>query len=226
MSCILEAWSHVTPATSAETVYPDGCRDLIMTIDASGRADWHISDLHTAPLHFSVGERMTFHGLRLKPGVAIDEARLLADVYARQPDAKAMVALVDEHCSHPQTIDEAIACLAESATIAQTARMLGVSLRTLQRLFGAHRLMPPEFWLLLARARRAAAMMGASAPLAEVAAVAGYFDQAHMSREFTRWFQTTPGRVRSDDSLRTSITQLGLGTALQISTRQPLGSLT
>lgn len=226
MSCILEAWSHVTPAASAETVYPDGCRDLIMTIDASGRADWHVSDLHTAPLHFAVGERMTFHGLRLKPGVAIDEARLLAEVNARQPDAVRMAALVEEHCRRAPSVGEAIDSLAESTGVAQAAGNLGVSVRTLQRLFGRHRLMPPEFWLLLARARRAAAMMSAPAPLAEVAAVTGYFDQAHMSREFVRWFQATPGRVRNDRSLRTGLTQLGLGTGEQISTRQPLGSLT
>lgn len=226
MSCILEAWSHVTPATSAETVYPDGCRDLIMTIDATGRADWHISDLHTAPLHFSVGERMTFHGLRLKPGVAIDEARLLADVDARQPDAKGMAALVGEHCLHTESVDEAIRCLAQSDTVAHAANRLGVGIRSLQRHFAAHGVKPPEFWLLLARARRAAAMTGSAASLAEVAAVAGYSDQAHMSREFARWFQATPGRVRSDGSLRERITQLGLGTGEQISTRQPFGSLT
>lgn len=226
MSCILEAWSHVTPAASAETVYPDGCRDLIMTIDPTGRPDWHISDLHTAPLYFSVGERMTFHGLRLKPGVAIDEGRLLADVYARQPDAKGMAALVNEHCRYSACVDEAIDCLATSASVAQTASRLGVSIRSLQRQFAAHRLMPPEFWLLLSRTRRAAAMTGSSASLAEIAAVAGYSDQAHMSREFTRWFQTTPGRVRSDGPLRERITQLGLGTGVQISTRQPFGSLT
>lgn len=226
MSCILEAWSHVTPATSAETVYPDGCRDLIMTIDATGRADWHISDLHTAPLHFSVGERMTFHGLRLKPGVAIDEARLLADVYARQPNAKGMTALVEEHCLHTESVDDAIRCLAQSDTVAHAARLLGVGIRSLQRHFVAHGAKPPEFWLLLARARRAAVMTGSTAPLAEIAAVAGYSDQAHMSREFARWFQTTPGRLRSDGPLRERIAQLGLGTGEQISTRQPLGSLT
>lgn len=226
MSCILEAWSHVTPATSAETVYPDGCRDLIMTIDPSGRPEWHVSDLHMEPLRFSAGEHMTFHGLRLKPGVAIDEARLLAGVYARQPDAKGMAALVEEHCCRAPSIGEAIDCLAESTGVAQAAGSLGVSVRTLQRLFGTHGQMPPEFWLLLARARRAAAMIKSSVALAEVAALAGYFDQAHMSREFARWFQASPGRVRSDASLRTGLAQPGLGTALQISTRHPLGSLT
>lgn len=226
MSCILEAWSHVTPAASAETVYPDGCRDLIMTIDPTGRADWHISDLHTAPLYFSVGERMTFYGLRLKPGVVIDDARLLAEVDARQPDAKGMAALVEEHCRYPSSIGEAIDCLAESASVARAANRLGVGIRTLQRHFAAQDVMPPEFWLLLSRARRAAAMTGSAASLAEVAAMAGYSDQAHMSREFARWFQATPGRVRSDASLRERITQPGLGTGEQISTRQPLGSLT
>ena len=77
MSCILEVWSHVTPATSAETVYPDGCRDLIMTIDATGRADWHISDLHTAPLHFSVGERMTF---LLSNGIVVRSSRQVFNI--------------------------------------------------------------------------------------------------------------------------------------------------
>lgn len=226
MSCILEAWSHVTAEAAAQTVFPDGCRDLILTVDTTGRPDWHISDLHLAPLHLAIEGGVAFHGLRMHPGVVIDEARLLGEVHARLPDATGMVALVEEHCHRTPSISEAIDCIAESMSVAQAASRLGVSVRTLQRLFVTHGQMPPEFWLLLSRARRAAAMMRSPVPLAEVADVAGYFDQAHMTREFARWFESTPGRVRGDGSLRTGITQLGLGTALQISTRQPFGSLT
>lgn len=226
MSCILEAWSHVTADAASQTVFPDGCRDLILTVDASGRPDWHISDLHLSPLYLAVEAGVAFYGLRLHPGVAIDEARLLADVHARQPDAVEMVALVEEHCRRSPSIGEAIDCLAESASVAQAANRLGVGIRTLQRLFETHGQMPPEFWFLLSRARRAAAMTALDASLADVAAAAGYSDQAHMTREFARWFELSPGRMRAQHAARESIDQPGLGTGVQISTRMPLGSLT
>lgn len=226
MSCILEAWSHVTDAVSSQTVFPDGCRDLILTVDTTGRPQWHVSDLHLAPLYLAVDRGIAFYGLRLHPGTAIDEARLLADVHARQPNAVEMIALVEEHCRLSLSIGEAIDCLAQSTSVAQAASRLGVSIRTLQRLFGAHGQMPPEFWLLLSRARRAAAMTVLDLSLADVAAAAGYSDQAHMTREFSRWFELSPGRLRMQRSVRKQIDQPGLGTGVQISMRQPLGSLT
>lgn len=226
MSCILEAWSHVTAEAASQTVFPDGCRDLILTVDAFGRPQWHVSDLHLAPLYLAVDRGIAFYGLRLHPGTAIDEARLLADAHARQPDAVEMIALVEEHCRLSLSIGEAIDCLAQSTSVAQAASRLGVSIRTLQRRFGTHGQMPPEFWLLLARARRAAAMADPSIPLAEVAAIAGYCDQAHMTREFARWFELSPGRMRAQRGARKQIDQPGLGTGVQISMRQPLGSPT
>ena len=107
------------------------------------------------------------------------------------------------------------------ASVAGVARQSGLSLRSLQRRFQDRHLPPPEFWRLLARARRAVALLPTPAPLAEIAAECGFSDQAHMSRAMARWFGHSPAQLRRDAGLRLLLAQPALGnwTAEQISTR-------
>ena len=54
---------------------------------------------------------------------------------------------------------------------------------------------------MLARARKAARALYSSLGLAEIAELHGYADQAHMSREFKRWFNTSPSVLRNLPSI-------------------------
>lgn len=80
--------------------------------------------------------------------------------------------------------------------IADLARALGTGLRTLQaRFLAAVGMTPKEY----ARVRRLQAMLrtldAEPAGLADAAALHGYSDQAHATRDIARWTGTTPARL-------------------------------
>lgn len=66
-------------------------------------------------------------------------------------------------------------------------------LRAFTRAFG----LPPHAYLLQQRLALARRLLRARLPLAEVAAAAGFSDQSHLTRSFTRQFALTPGRYAS-----------------------------
>jgi AraC-like DNA-binding protein len=63
-------------------------------------------------------------------------------------------------------------------------------LRAFRKTFG----LPPHAYLLQRRLARARRLLHARTPLAEVAAAAGFSDQSHLTRCFTRQFGLPPGR--------------------------------
>jgi len=96
-------------------------------------------------------------------------------------------------------------------SVHRLARQQGVSERTLQRRFSDLSLPTPAFWRQLGRARRAVQALQCRVPLAEIAAHYGYSDQAHMTREFVRWFGRTPVQLRRNPASMTDLAQPGLG---------------
>lgn len=226
MQPVLDVWQHVAVATGRELVLPDGCRDLIVVEEPAGVRHAFVSELHAAPhlATIAAGSRLT--GFRLRPGTAVDEHALLARLRDRGNDPDRAGELIEEHAACAADVGEALAGIESGAAAGPqaVAVRLGVSLRSLQRLFRDNRLPAPGFWLQLARARRAAAMLGREpdASLADVAAVAGYADQAHMTRAFRRFFGAAPARLRRDAARLDLLLQPGLATPVtgeQISTR-------
>ncbi|MGP1395971.1 MAG: helix-turn-helix domain-containing protein [Inquilinaceae bacterium] len=152
-------------------------------------------------------------GFRLQPGTVIDETRLLSAIGKSDAEPARLATLVETHCHLDPAMEDAIAGLSRGArSVGQAARLLGVGGRALQRLFRASGQMPPEYWLLLARARRAAHLLRSPGSLADIALEAGYSDQAHMTRDFKRWFAVTPGRLRGNPAVGDQLRQSGLGT--------------
>lgn len=96
------------------------------------------------------------------------------------------------------TNDEVVAALAASRSVAEAARHLGITTRTLNRHAWAALGAAPSFWLDLSRSRRALAALGSGLGLAEIAALAGFADQAHFTRSFGALFGMPPGRFRRD----------------------------
>lgn len=80
--------------------------------------------------------------------------------------------------------------------LGELAARLGRSPRRLQRLFLEAVGVTPKFFSLITRARRAAQLMATPGrpSLADVAAQAGYADQSHMTRDFTRLAGASPAR--------------------------------
>ncbi|MEC9402698.1 MAG: helix-turn-helix domain-containing protein, partial [Pseudomonadota bacterium] len=117
--------------------------------------------------------------------------------------------------------DVIVALTLPQSTVERASKQAGVSVRTLQRRFREQGLPPPEYWRLLARARRAAGLLATEVPLVEIAAVCGFSDQAHMTRDLRRWFGRSPAQLRRDPDSLSLLSQPALGNWIgeQISTR-------
>lgn len=68
----------------------------------------------------------------------------------------------------------------------------------------------PSFWLRLARVRHTARAVLRGDALADAAAGSGFAD-AHMTREFRRWFGVTPGAVPRNPDVIAGLVVPGYG---------------
>lgn len=199
-------------------MFPDGCRDVLIVRGPEEACEVILTEFDFGPRPAILRPGTEIIGYRLRPGA--DVSRRVIEAVAANPDLAETI-LGDESGGWNE-LDDAIAALTlPGATVAAVSRDLGVSIRTMQRQFLSRNLPPPDFWRLLARARQAARLLDVAAPLAEVAVECGFSDQAHMTRDFTRWFGVTPSQLRGNAPLRRVLSQPALGnwTGEQISTR-------
>jgi AraC-like DNA-binding protein len=83
-------------------------------------------------------------------------------------------------------------------SVAALAADMGRSPRTLQRRIRASTGLPPKQWIALLRFREALQKLAlARESLAQIAAEAGYSDQAHLTTELSRHAGMPPGRLRA-----------------------------
>src|SRR2546426_4351702 len=84
----------------------------------------------------------------------------------------------------------------DAPSLADLARLTGLSryqvLRRFERAYG----LPPHAWLLRRRAERARVLIRDGCTLAAAALETGFADQSHMTRVFARQFGFTPGAWR------------------------------
>ena len=145
-----------------------------------------------------------FHGLSEQPGSSMleREAQL----------TQALVLLVGRHAAPPQAprspgrepravrrsreyLEEHAA---ENVTLAALARFAGLSAFHLCRVFGETVGMAPHAYQTQVRVRHAKSLLRAGLPIALVAAEAGFYDQAHLTRHFKRIVGLTPGRYATE----------------------------
>jgi AraC-like DNA-binding protein len=88
----------------------------------------------------------------------------------------------------------------EIARIAPLARDLGVSQDALEKRFRRQVGATPKQFASIVRFRRALALRRPGRDLGEVALEAGYYDQAHFSRDFRAVTGTAPGTLLSSDA--------------------------
>jgi AraC-like DNA-binding protein len=88
-------------------------------------------------------------------------------------------------------------CLAEDIRLDDLARLAELSPFHLIRVFTGHTGLPPHAYLVAKRLERARELLGTPLRLAEVAAHAGFADQAHLTRLFKRRYGITPGAYRN-----------------------------
>ena len=175
---------------------------------------WYLTSLEASArtAKFSIDEQAA--GFRFRPGVMIDNARLVSIVQKQPYDNIDIATAIGDCVSLCRDTEDALTLLSEDfATVQGTAKTLGVSTRTLQRKVLRTTGKSPSFWLALARSRKAVNALGSKQSLVSTAAEYGFSDQAHLTREVKRWFGLTPGQIRSDPHHLSSI--LGAGYAIQ-----------
>jgi AraC-like DNA-binding protein len=82
---------------------------------------------------------------------------------------------------------------ANPPTLSELAALTGLSRYQVLRRFTKTYGLPPHAWLIHHRVEQARALIRAGRPLAEAATSAGFADQSHMTRLFTRHYGYTPG---------------------------------
>ncbi|NBE83163.1 helix-turn-helix transcriptional regulator [Micromonospora rubida] len=209
-------WESVSTGDGPARVLPDGCLDLLWS---SRRGLLVAGPDRTA--HLSVGtagERWV--GLRLPPGVGpavfglpADELRdrrvSLSDLWGpgaasvadRTAGGRGVAAVLEEvargrlrAAGGPDPLGAHLAArLAGGGSVGAVAAEVGLGARALHRrcqhLFGYG----PKTLARILRMRRALALARAGTPLAEVAARAGYADQAHLTRDVRELAGVPPG---------------------------------
>jgi len=209
---VLAEWSYKSRHDRHTTIIPDGCRDLIIGRHSDNRVRCFVSQLSRST--YSVNLRAGVHmvGLRMKPGIRIDEHALLRWMSHNNPQNLLETGRLDEFCEEPLSATDALACLrSDVSSVAEAARRLGISSRTLQRTVRQLTGETPHYWLALARVRRTCRSLHHFECMADAAATFGFADQSHMTREVRRWFAATPTAIKPGTRLFAQLNESGYG---------------
>lgn len=202
-------WEYSVKAPDAAVIMPDGCRDVIMATAHDVEDSMWITGLDDQPRLVTLYAGISLTGFRLEPGTTINPEALSSKEIMNPVDLQDWIeSEVQKDC---EVMDLIEALTLPRATIAKVARQNGTTPRTLQRQFQRKSLPTPDFWRMLGRARRAIQALPCLMPLAEIAYAYGYSDQAHMTREFVRWFGLPPADLRKRPESIAEICQPGLG---------------
>lgn len=223
-------WRHRAAIGEAEAerhfVAPDGCADLIACFSDGGLQTVMLQQptlsaevVSIAPHHalFGVRFRLGVGGALLRNRAELEHrvAAFLANADPHDVDrvsarlASYAAELVQQQALDPplwliEALDEAQRRWG-NVSVAELARRVGVSERSLHRGCLAWAGAAPKPLLRVMRVRRAASLVAAATPLAELAADLGFADQAHLSREMRELWGTTPAALRASDFFKTGV---------------------
>ena len=209
---MMSEWTFRSYETCSTDVIPDGCRDIIVEKRVGQKPLLFLSELSQATYSVSSSGGALIRGIRLRAGVQVQEATLNSWLKTKNAEEIFCDDQLSEFCFELDNLSDALACLqSETRTVANAAKNLGVSLRTLERLIKSGTGRSPHFWYSLARVRRTARSLYKADSLGAAAIEAGYTDQSHMSREMKKWFRKTPAQIVSDDNIRSALLEPGYG---------------
>ena len=199
-------------------VLPDGCSDILFTSESGEPARLSFLGLMTVPLESPVAAQTQFFGIRFRPAMASSFLRELAAL----PNSN--ITLNDDACGRRLFVQLAEACTPEQMIACAesylgspkfdppppilSAALEGLhtedpirpatagSQRHLRRLCREHTGISPKLLSRILRFRRAVERLRQRPQVrwADFAAACGYFDQAHLIREFQEFAGETPGR--------------------------------
>jgi AraC-like DNA-binding protein len=213
MNNILETWRYSNSSAEQVSIPPDGCIDFIVARPKNYKPYWFVSPLQNAVSTVDLDANEDLMGYRLKAGARID-TRALSKALLTDTSLIRVEEYIQDCCLMTEALESALTVIAcGGLSPSNAAHELGITSRTLERLFARSFLPSPSFWCGLARARQAAKSLANDAELADIAFQHGYADQPHLTREFKRWFGVTPHKLKNDQPFLQSILQSGLGTA-------------
>lgn len=205
-------WWRQRAGAGRKRVLPDGCADLIVT--SAGRS-FLVGPTMAPELVPLVG--VQFRGLRLRtedlgPALALPGGELrdlnepLDAVFgtgvARELTEQVWRGDLPARFRRPSGAGTGgvISALLRGTSVADVVAGSGIAERTLRRtVLRRSGLLPSELGRL-ARFRRAVDLLDGEESLASIAQLAGYADQAHLTREFVRMAGVTPGGYRASYS--------------------------
>ena len=210
-------WQRRVSAESV-AVLPDGCMDLVWL---GGRLV--VAGPDTRAQHSTAVPATTVYGIRFAPGTApallgvaaaelLDRrvelarlwpdrrVRLLADLVAAAPDPVAGLEEIAHRCaaaagSPDPVLRQIVRRLDTGESVAATAEALGLGARRLHRISVSAFGYGPKMLARVLRMRRALDLARSDIGFADTAALAGYADQAHMSRDIRALTGRSPGHV-------------------------------
>lgn len=208
-------------------VPPDACSDLILHYREGRLVDAFVQEPSLAAEVVPIAPEDALFGVRfaLGTGGALLKQRETIELEARrlferaEPEDAVLVLqrllgfsseLVQRYArAQPEWLREVLTLARArfgSVSVGELARHAGLSERTLHRGFGDWVGTGPKQLLRTLRIREAVSRVPKAVSLAEVAAELGFADQAHLSREMSALWGTTPGRLRGvSDSFKTAL---------------------
>jgi AraC-like DNA-binding protein len=198
-------------------VRPDGCVDILY----SAAGGLQVVGAMTAERRFDLAPGAPTAGIRFRPGmgasilrVAADEltdrtlplpkpglAERLANAQSAKECRDILAAALRRPADPPNGVQRAIEAVASShgdVNLEWIARQAGMSERQFRRRCLEESGLAPKHLCRVLRFRRACALGQRGLPWGLVAAEAGYFDQAHLIRDFREFTGYTPVSVFSN----------------------------
>ena len=208
---MVAAWSLAPGKANASLVPADGCFDLILEEDASGRRSAFIYTPVTSAHWVCIEADTRVLGIRVRPGfgaalveceselqrlVGRDE-RDRRDQPTQLDHLETLVASAISAAAPPGLVQEFVALAqATAGNHRLTTPSTSGAERELQRACRRWLGLSPKAFLRIERAWAARRAIREGQPLAAVAADLGYADQAHLTREIRKLLGVTPRELR------------------------------
>ena len=213
---------------TVQRVVPDGRPELILNLgqpfESLNDGEWRtqpqcfLAGQLTGPLLLRSAGATRILGVRLRPGGAgqllgmpmeelTDRVVAAADLDL-QPLARCSTlseverALLDqERGSADELVDEAARLLGHTPDVGAAAALLGVSPRQLERRFKARVGMSPKYFARIRRFQRVFPAIEDAGDWVDAAVACGYYDQAHLIRDFRAFAGEPPSHLLAGNDL-------------------------
>ena len=217
-------WRRPTDSMSrSHTVTPDGCVDILLSSSNNAPGSLDLVGLMTQSRIVRIGPGQEYFGVRFQPGMASEfvpdaphvtnQIVPLAEFWGRAsyslagrlaacPSFEAKSEVMNEVLRPVNRAESGLRAIQQLAAVPRSLDALagatGLSTRQLRRICVERAGVPPKFLSRILRFRKAIERIrklhGICPDWARFALESGYFDQAHMIREFREFSGFTPGR--------------------------------